>query len=44
MFKSKESGRIHSLLVKRYAFPFLALVVPLLLKAVPEVLMGPYAV
>lgn len=44
MFRPKESGRMHSLLTKRYVFPFLAFVVPLLLRAVPEVLMGPYAV
>src|SRR5450759_1624579 len=42
--KSKESGRMHGSLAKRYAFPFLAFAVPLLLRTIPEVLMGPYAV
>jgi hypothetical protein len=44
MFRPKESGRMHGLFAKRYVFPFLAFVVPLLLRAVPEVLMGPYVV
>ena len=44
MFRFKESGRLHGLLAKRFVFPFLAFVVPLLLRTVPEVLMGPYVV
>ncbi len=32
------------MLSKKYVFPFLAFAVPLLLRAVPEVLMGPYVV
>src|SRR5664280_3592963 len=44
MVGSKKSGWMHSLLAKRFVFPFLAFAIPLLLRAVPEVLMGPYAV
>jgi hypothetical protein len=44
MFRFKESGRLHGLLAKRFVFPFLAFIVPLLLRTVPEVLMGPYVV
>ena len=35
---------MHSSLLKRYAFSFLAFAVPLLLRTVPKFLMGPYAV
>ena len=44
MIRSEKSGRIRGLFSKRIVFPFLAFVVPLLLRAVPEVLMGPYPV
>jgi hypothetical protein len=44
MFRFKESGGLPFLLSKRFVFPFLAFVVPLLLRAIPEVLMGPYVV
>ena len=40
----KKSGLMHNLLSKRFLFPFLAFVVPLLLRTIPEVLMGPYVV
>src|SRR5665647_690142 len=44
MVSSQKSSWMHSLFSKRFVFPFLAFVVPLLLRAVPEVLMGPYVV
>ena len=44
MFRSKKSAKIHGLLAKRFAFPLLAFMIPLLVRAVPEVLMGPYVV
>ncbi len=44
MISSEKSGRIRRLFSRRNVFPFLAFVVPLLLRAVPEVLMGPYPV
>src|SRR5665647_2737850 len=44
MVSSQKSSWMHSLFSKRFVFPFLAFVVPLLLRTVPEVLMGPYVV
>ena len=44
MFESTQSARMHGLLSKSFLFPFLAFVVPLLFRAIPEVLMGPYVV
>jgi hypothetical protein len=44
MGNSKKSARLTSLLSKRFLFPFLAFVVPLLLRTVPEILMGSYVI
>ena len=44
MVGSKESRSIKYLLSKSYVFPFFAFVLPLLLRAIPEVLMGSYLV
>src|SRR5665647_467643 len=44
MIRPEKSGIIHRLFKKKFVFPFLAFIVPLLLRAVPEVLMGPYLV
>jgi hypothetical protein len=44
MVGSKESRTIKYLLSKNYVFPFFAFAVPLLLRAIPEVLMGSYLV
>ncbi len=43
-FNSVNSRNIRALLTKKYLFPLLAFVVPLLLRAIPEILMGPYVV
>jgi hypothetical protein len=44
MVSSQKSFWMRCLFSKRFVIPFLAFVVPLLLRAVPEVLMGPYVV
>ena len=44
MVGSKESKSKKYLLSKSYVFPFFAFVLPLLLRAIPEVLMGSYLV
>jgi hypothetical protein len=44
MIKSEKSGILHSFLAKKFVFPFFAFIVPMLLRAVPEVLMAPYVV
>jgi hypothetical protein len=44
MIVSKKTGSMQYLLSKSFVFPFLAFVVPMLLRAIPEVLMGPYVV
>ena len=44
MIGPEKSGRFHGLPAKRLLLPFFAFVTPFLLRAVPEVLMGPYAV
>ena len=44
MVGSKESRSTKYLLSKSYVFPFFAFVVPLLIRAIPEVLMGSYLV
>jgi hypothetical protein len=44
MIGLKKSGRLHILPQKKLLFAFLAFVVPLLLRAVPEFLMGAYPV
>ena len=44
MVNSQKSFWMHRLFSKRLVFPFLAFVVPFLLRAVPEFIMGPYLV
>jgi hypothetical protein len=44
MVSSKKSGRLRCLPSRRFVFPFLAFFIPLLLRAVPEFLMGSYVV
>ncbi len=44
MVESKKSIKTHGFLANKLAFPLIAFVVPMLLRAVPEVLMGPYVV
>ena len=44
MVKSKKSGKMQGLMANKYAFPFFAFTIPLLLRVIPEVLMGPYVV
>jgi hypothetical protein len=44
MFNSLESNSLRALVSKKFLFPFIAFVVPLLVRVIPEVLMGPYVV
>ena len=44
MVESKKSIKMHGLLAKKLAFPLIAFAAPLLLRVVPEILMGPYVV
>lgn len=44
MSESINSKNIQNWLAKKHVFPFLAFIVPLLLRAVPEILMGSYLV
>ncbi len=44
MVKSAKYRRLNGLLTKKLVFPLLAFAIPLLIRAVPELLMGPYVV
>jgi hypothetical protein len=44
MIESKKTGSMQYSLLKSFGFPLLAIVVPMLLRAIPEVLIGPYVI